>query len=37
MGIGYQGTDRKVIDYDLWFQGEEKLSAVRDTIEKLAA
>lgn len=26
MGIGYQATDRKVIDYDLWFQGEEKLA-----------
>jgi len=26
MGIGYQATDRRVIDYDLWFTGTERLA-----------
>lgn len=26
MGIGYQATDRKVIDYDLWFTDAERLA-----------
>lgn len=26
MGLGYQATDRKVIDYDLWFTASEKLA-----------